>query len=288
MALPVLHDIGAVHMTKNNVIQDPGTGGTFVQNGMAYGTATVGAGTYKLPDGGLPQYVQASGAVTVTSYGGTTIVVLSSGQKALFEPLSSTTWCCTVLATGNVATTLTSSLGAVPIPLTSWRETGTDDTLAVVPGAGLGAGGVLGTDSTPALEYVNGDTDSSLRILWAASGAQPIVAQVMIPFDCDTTQPILFKVSGLMSGATNTPVLSLDTYYRDGGGSVSAKIEDNTSALSDAVETVTATIAASDFPAVSSGVPVFATIEVTPGSHTTDTLAIYGTYLQYTKKLLAS
>ena len=79
-------------MTKNNVIQDPGTGGTFVQNGMAYGTATVGAGTYKLPDGGLPQYVQASGAVTITSVAGVTVAILASGQTALCVPLSSTTW----------------------------------------------------------------------------------------------------------------------------------------------------------------------------------------------------
>jgi hypothetical protein len=39
MALPVLHDIGAVHMTKNNVIQDP-QNGRYVRaerHGLRYG-----------------------------------------------------------------------------------------------------------------------------------------------------------------------------------------------------------------------------------------------------------
>lgn len=100
MSIPVLHDIGAVHMTKNNVIQDPGTGGTFKQNGMAYGTATVGAGTYKLPDGGLPMFVQSTGAVYINSVAGVRAGYLASGQLGLFTPLSSTTWAGVRLVTG--------------------------------------------------------------------------------------------------------------------------------------------------------------------------------------------
>lgn len=281
--------------TSSNVIEDPGANGTFDLSACPmFGIATIASGTRKLPDNmplGTKFFVYATGSVTITTQAAVTMASLTTGQIAEFTARTSTTWNVVIHSTSaatSVNTTLTTSYGFIPIPLTQWRETGTNDTLAVVPGAGLGAGGVLGTDSTPALEYVNGDTDSSLRILYAAAGAQPIVTQVMLPLDMDTTQPMYFKAAGIMGGTADAPVLSLDTYFRDYTGTVSAKIEDDTTAFSDTADIATATIAASDIPDVNEGVPQWATIEVTPGAHGTDSLAIYGTYIQYTKKLLSA
>ena len=256
------------------------SGDTIKLDGIQDPIVRLGAGTFKIEPLAIGRsfILITTGAVTITNIAGTELLRVATGITAWVKALTTTTLSVTAAYGGTVG------IGIVPIPLTQWRETGTDDTLAVVPGAGLGAGGVLGTDSTPALEYVNGDTDSSLRILYAANGVQPIVAQVMLPIDMDTTQPILFYVAGVMGGATDTPVLSLDTYIKDSGGTTTAKIEDNTSAFSDAVDLQFATIAASDIPDVSITTPQWMTIEVTPGAHTNDTLAIFGTYLQYTKK----
>lgn len=295
MSVKVLADLYAVAETGNNLIADVATGATFDFGGRSHVYCpSVAAGTKKLPDAGpgTEAIFKAAGSVTLTNSLGVTIQALTTGLIVKATAVSRTsagvtTWTSTSL-NGQEYTTLTTTLGAVPIPLWAWREVVSNDTAALATAGTTGSGGVLATDTTPTLEYRNGDTDSSLRILWATSNVDPLVTQVMIPFDADLTQPILFKAMGLMSGTSNTPVLSLDTYFRDGGGSVTAKIEDDTAAFSDAVEVKTATIAAADIPSVSAGTPLFATIEITPGAHATDTLTLYGTYLQYTKKLLAS
>ncbi len=47
-------------------------------------------------------------------------------------------------------------------------------------------------------------------------------------------------------------------------------------------------MAAADFPAGNGTVPISMTVEITPGSHTSDTLTVYATWLEYIKKLLTS
>jgi hypothetical protein len=278
----------------NHTILAPSSGGTFEQKGMAYGTATVGAGTYILPDDGLPMIVRATGAVVINSEASVMVTTLADGQAAIFLPLTSTTWSAVILDTGASASlkeleaTLTTQYGYIYIPLTSWREVVSNDVAALATAGTTGSGGVLATDTTPTLEYVNGDTDSTLRMLWATSNVDPIVTQVMLPSDCDISAGIAFKAAGLMSGSSNAPVLSLDTYFYAGAAVVTAKVEDDTTAFGPALSTVTASIATGDIPSTAAGVPVFATIEVTPGAHATDTLQITGTWIQYTKKLLTA
>lgn len=284
--------------TNNNLIEDVATGGTFTFNGRSHVTCiSVAAGTKKLPDAGIGTEATftAAGAVTLTNSAGTTVQTLASGDTVTVKVTSRTsagvsTWKLTESSTlKNIQTTLTTSYGYVHIPLTAWREVVTNDISDAAVGAADSSGGVLATDTTPALEYINGDTNSSLRLLWAASNVDPLACQVLIPADLDETQPIYFKAVGVMSGATNAPVLSLDTYFTELTGGGMTKIEDDTSAFSDAVGVVTATIAASDFSSlVNNNTPLFATIEITPGAHGTDTLAVYGTYLQYTKTLLTA
>ena len=128
MSIPVLHDIGAVIMTKNNVIADPGTGNTFNQNGMAYGTATVGAGAYKLPDNGLPMFVRTTAVAEIQAADSLLIAVIPSGRIALFFPLTATTWSYVLLDSASTAS------------LSVAKVTTSSTTTTVVPGAGALSG----------------------------------------------------------------------------------------------------------------------------------------------------
>ncbi len=103
--MSVLHQIGHQWMGKNHTIQDPGTGNTFAQCGAAYGLASVGAGTYTLPDDGLPMYVRATGSVTIQSAAAVTVATMTTGQIAFFVPATSTTWVAHGPGAGNVSIT---------------------------------------------------------------------------------------------------------------------------------------------------------------------------------------
>lgn len=98
-----LTDYGkAISAGGDYVIAPPSSGGTFAQRGLAFGTSTVGAGTYILPNNGLPMYVRATGAVTITSAAPVTVATLASGEAALCIPLTATTWAATVFTAGAI------------------------------------------------------------------------------------------------------------------------------------------------------------------------------------------
>lgn len=158
--MSVLHQIGHQWMSKNHTIQDPGTGNTFAQNGLAYGLASVGAGTYTLPDDGLPMYVQATGAVVVQSAAAVTVATLISGQIALCVPLSSTTWASNTLFTG----------GAESLPnakfTTSAAASGVTPTATVWSGARL----VIWQNTTDGAMAVTTPTGAELQAALVAAG----------------------------------------------------------------------------------------------------------------------
>ncbi len=265
--LPVLHDIGAVWATKNHLLPVVASGATFIQNGMAYGTAVVGAGTYKLPDDGLPMYVRATGDVIVTTAAGVHVLSMSSGTRAEFIPISSTSW----IVGGSFST-----VGSIPIPLTAWREITSNDITNA-----SGNGGVLATDTTPTLETVNGDTDGQLRMLWASSNSDAVATQVPLPPDFDPTQDLVLHIRGQVLGSDDEAVMSLDSFFNEGD----TKVEDDSVAWNNDVSAIAdrpITIAAADIPSNAATV----SLELTPGTHATETLTIYSTWLTYKKKLV--
>lgn len=101
----VLADIGHLWSQNNHKLPVISTGGTFIQNSIAFGLAVQGAGTYKLPDNGLPMYVQATGSVTIQNASAVTVATLTSGQIVLFIPLTSTTWVAHGPGAGGVSVT---------------------------------------------------------------------------------------------------------------------------------------------------------------------------------------
>ncbi len=255
--------------TGSQTIADPGSGGTFDLRGIDDGIATIASGTRKLPNNiplGIKFTVYASGSVTITTQASVTMATLTAGQVATFTSRTSTTW--------NVVTHVTSSTGQsgyIPLPLTGWREVTTNDITNAA-----GNGGVLATDSTPTLEYVNGDTDSQIRMLWAAANVDAIACQVTLPPDLDRTQDMTIVIRGAMSDTGDTPAMDVDTFFDEGD----TKVEDATAVWGAGVENRGATIAAADIPDTATTM----SIELTPGAHGTDTMVVYATYLTYTKR----
>ena len=160
----------------------------------------------------------------------------------------------------------------IPIPLASLREATSND----IPAIATVVGGILTKDSTPNLEFTNGDTDSAIRLDWASSNSDAVPFQTALPGDIDTGQPLYVDFYADSAGATDTPVLSLDTFFNVGD----TKVEDDTGAVGATPAVVTATIAAADIPHA----PFLTmSVEVTPGAHTTDALYVYGIQIRGTR-----
>lgn len=170
---------------------------------------------------------------------------------------------------------LFSTQACIQLPLSMWRETSSNDIINAA-----GNGGILATDTTPAFETVNGDTDGQLRLLWAATNVDAIATQIVLPPDLDRTADMTLYVRGIMASTNDTPVIDIDTFFDEGD----TKVSDATTAFGSTVANETATIAAADIPDTATTM----SIELTPGAHGTDTLAVYAIWLQYKRKLLTS
>jgi len=170
--------------------------------------------------------------------------------------------------------------GWIGIPLSAWREVNSNDIPALsdtpLSDDPAGFGGLLATNTTPALQTANGDTDSSLELSWASSNSNAVIFQTPLPPDFDPSSDLVLHINGYVGGTTDDPVMALDTYFNHGD----TKVEDTSEAISETTAaTYTATIAAADIPTE----PYTVTIEVTPGAHTTDELVWVATWLTYTK-----
>ncbi len=145
---------------------------------------------------------------------------------------------------------------------------------ALIEGDGTNTVGFLGPATTPKLDLANGDTDAALVVTWAATNVDPVLFQVALPPNLDVSEDIVVHLRAKMSGAANTPVISADCHFNEGG----AKIEADTAALSAAVQNLTITIDAADVPA---GAKVL-TVELTPGAHATDAIVLSMLGVTYT------
>lgn len=256
--LPTLHDIGAVIMTKNDVIQDPLTGNTFVQNGMAYGTATVGAGTYKLPDNGLPMYVRATGAVTITSATSVTVATLLSGQAALFIPLTSTTWAATIFDTG------VDSEGTITVPLMS--ITGEDGT-------------VLAKQATTTSGWTQLSNKNVVLNIPVNATNEAFSFSVSAPSDLDTTLPVYVDI--FATKAADNDVLTIDCELYAFGNESGVTADLVTTAAQEIVDDGSATAI---FTCTAPGyATLFGGVLTLGGTNDGDAVYIHGVRIRYTK-----
>lgn len=163
----------------------------------------------------------------------------------------------------------------MPVSLNSLREAANFNVGAITAN-----GGILASDTTPALSAINGATDGCQRVLWVASNSDQIIFQVPLPPDFDVAADLVLHIRAAMGGTTNTPAIAVDSFFDEGD----TKVVDATGAITGtAYAEYTATINNADFPAAQS-----LTVGLTPGAHTTDTLAISAVWLEYKKKLLTA
>ena len=157
------------------------------------------------------------------------------------------------------------------MPLVLWREIASNDIQALAA-----HGGILAKDSTPILEFANGDTDSAFRMHWAATVVDAIAAQIPLPPDIDVTADVVLHLRAAMEDVNDTPVINADSYFNEGD----TKVSDAAAAITGATYAeYTITIAAADVPAGAQTL----TVELTPAAHGTDALYISATWLEYTR-----
>ena len=180
----------------------------------------------------------------------------------------------TQLATGAVtAAKLAATLktGFIPLMLAGAREIATND---IINAAGIG--GILSSDSTPALKRENGATDKKQMIEWVSSNNDEVVWDFPYPPDLDDTADVVVHLLAMMSGATNTPVLTVS--YFEGIGDTNAG--GNTAALGSSLAEKTVTILAANIGTYPNG----ASIGIVPGAHTTDKVQLLAIWVEYTRK----
>lgn len=280
--------------TQSPVI--PASGGTFNLTGRDRCFFSVGAGTYKLPDGvpeGVSVFIHATGAVTIQTVNSVTVSELTSGQVAICTAISATAWDGALYVadandipyddTSTAATTVGAALaelqsqftvasaGHVDIPLNCFRETASGDV-----GDTTANGGVLSSNTTPILEGAG--ATGAQRINWATGNVDPISASISLPPDFDGTAACSVGLICASAGTTNDFDAVIITNW-DGGADVSDTVVDTAAT---AVHASSATVAAADIP----DAPLSVAVTITPPTHATDAFYLYGVRIRYNKALL--
>ncbi len=122
-SLSYLHD---AWQSAIKTLPVPSSGAVIDQEGKALAVVDVGAGTYKLPDGGTPFFVRATGAVTLTTEAAVTVATLTASTVALCIPLTSTTWMAMI-----------GQVGAIPADLPDAKFNTSSTVTGEIPAAGM-------------------------------------------------------------------------------------------------------------------------------------------------------
>ncbi|MBF0308122.1 MAG: DUF2190 family protein [Magnetococcales bacterium] len=260
----------AVRMRNHN-----GTHFGVAADSFAVGAVLYGAAAGKLSDSSsgsaIGVAISAAGADgDIVEWAPYTTMSTTAGGVSIADAGSFTDTATVEAALQELYQNAVTAQGFIPVPLTNLLET---DATNIV--------GRLLANTTPTLDLKNGDTDSALRVSWAASNSDPVIFQVPLPPDIDDAASLVVHFRAAMAGATDTPVIAGDMYCNEGD----TKVEANSGAVTGTgyVE-YTITMGASDVP---SGAQTF-TCELTPGAHTTDALYLTALSLEYTKKIMTS
>ncbi len=169
---------------------------------------------------------------------------------------------------GGQRTHKSNTTATIQLPLTAARVLTSNNIPAIAA-----VGGLLASDSLPSLQHVNGATDKSLVINWAATSVTEIQWQITSPEDFDPSAPVYVNVIAYMGGATDTPTLTVAFFEGFGGTNLGGA----TAALS--------TTKAKKFVSVAATAttPAQWAISVVPGTHGTDAVKIIGAWVSYTK-----
>jgi hypothetical protein len=200
---------------------------------------------------------------TVNSAATATIEVLKVPAGSFIGTVSTGDLAAGAVTAAKLSTTL--KTGFIPMPLT-----------AVFEGDGTNTVAALGPSTTPVLDMTDGDTDSALRILWAATNVDPIIFQVPLPPDIDVSADVVVHLRAAMEAANDTPVIDADSYFNEGD----TKVSDASAAITGTTPAeYIITIAAADVPAGAQTL----TVELTPAAHGTDDLYVFAIWVEYTR-----
>ncbi len=154
--------------------------------------------------------------------------------------------------------------GTVQLPLTVARELSGG---AYINAAGNG--GILASDTTPALTFSSGGTRAS----WVASNVDALSWQVEAPADFNGTS-VTVKLLASMSATNDTPVIAISFIEGMSGSNLGG----NTAAVSG----TTPTLKSVTTTAATGGNQW--NITLTPGTHGTDALRVDSVWIEYTRK----
>lgn len=165
-------------------------------------------------------------------------------------------------------------LGIIPLDITSMREIASDAIQNLAA-----HGGLLASDSDPALARVNGATDKALRVIWDTSNDtdEAQFAPVAKPPDFDAGSDVTVHL--MMAKGSNTDTsFTVDVQAYDGVGDT--EMGGATAAFAAAaLAEKTVTLANANLAAG----PGFLNISLVPGTHENDDLYLYAAWLEYTK-----
>ncbi len=166
---------------------------------------------------------------------------------------------------------MANEFGYITFALRNFHETDSSGDVGNLADTG---GGQLASDSTPT--YIGATTTEAAVITWASSNSDIIMVDTCLPDDFDDTRDCYVDLTVSSGGTTNAATLSVLTSW-DGGSQVT---DTATGAALTAEQDTVATIAAADVPASAGRV----TIQLVPGSHTTDTMLLHRARLRYYRK----
>lgn len=273
--------------------------GTFLFNASSIGQEDVGAAMYVKSDntfddsssnyvvcGRLAQYVSATSGWISIDAAVYTAAAIPAAAITIADGGNFTSETTAEGALQELYQNAISIQGWIPVPLTALRESVSNDIASITAAASgstvtfSGYGSLLHKTTTPILEFTNGDTDSALRLNWAASNSDPVVFQTPLPPDLDTTADLVIHFRAASAGVTNSPVISADTFFNEGD----TKVEDDSAAVTGTTpaEYIITIDGGADLPAGAQTM----TVELTPGAHTTDKLYIFAVWIEYKRKLV--
>lgn len=196
-----------------------------------------------------------------TFYGGTFAVSLTTCTNVTPGPNTYSGQ-----ATGFITGSTANQRGMIDLSLVGFRALSAN----IIQNAAAN-GGLLASDTSPQLQILTADKE--LVISWAGSVVTEIVQSVAIPPDFNYSIAPTFKAYGLMSGATDTPTLTVDAYQGKDGSNLGGA----TGALSSTASTVSIALSA-----LTAG-PRNLTVTITPGAHGTNSLWLLAAWIEYVK-----
>jgi len=138
-------------------------------------------------------------------------------------------------------------------------------------------GGIITSDSTPALARVDGATDKALFVNWVLGNVDEVqFPPLFMPPDLDAATDLTIHLLAKMSGATDTPTIDVQVF--DGIGDT--EMGGATGALSNSLAELSVTIANANVSGHPTG---FLNVALIPGTHGTDAVELYAAWMEYTR-----